>query len=242
VAISGPTTRPLTALRTLAAGAALLTLALAGCSGSAAEPSAEGSGPAQPQASQASDGPRLVQGGAPGEAASDVPADTTLPGTEWSHDDEMFMQMMIPHHAQALTMTGFASTRAADRRVKLLAQRIEAAQGPEIEMMAAWLEERELRVPAATDDPDEFDHGNHGHTAMAGMLTDAELAQLEASSGRAFDRMFLESMISHHEGAISMADDTAPGGLDPIAVETREGVSSSQSAEIGRMRLVLSDI
>jgi uncharacterized protein (DUF305 family) len=241
VAISGTTLRPLCSLL----AASTLVAALAGCSSSGEKEADAAPGTAQQSGEPAgttSDEPRLVQGGEPGEEATEVPADTTLPDVEWTHDDEMFMQMMIPHHAQALRMTELAKTRAADRRVTLLAQRIEAAQGPEIQVMAAWLEDRELRVPRASDDPAEFDHGSHGHTSMAGMLTEEQFGELEAADGAAFDRLFLEYMIAHHEGAISMADETAPGGIDPIAVETREGVSSSQSAEVGRMRAVLSDI
>lgn len=236
-------------LRRTALAALAAALTLSGCSGSESSGGSaddESSDPAPSAAASPSpesgDGPQLVQGGEPGEEASEVPSDTTVAPQEWSHEDEMFMQMMIPHHAQALEMTELAAEHARDRRVRLLAERIEAAQGPEIAMMAAWLEDRNLRVPRADDAADEFDHGEHGHTEMAGMLTPAQLDKLAAARGTAFDRLFLRYMIGHHEGALEMADETAGGGLDVIAGETRDGVSSSQSAEIARMKQVLADL
>ncbi|WP_051706401.1 DUF305 domain-containing protein [Nocardioides aequoreus] len=239
MALSGPPTGRLAA----AAVTGLLVLTLAGCGGSDdGGEAAEGSSTPSASASAADGEPRLVQGGEPGEQATEVPSDTTMAPNEWSHDDEMFMQMMIPHHAQALEMTELAAEHATDRRVRLLAERISAAQGPEISMMAAWLEERDLEVPRASDDPLEFDHGEHGHMEMTGMLTQAQLGRLGTARGEDFDRLFLRYMIGHHEGAVQMADETAGGGLDVRVGETRDDISSSQSAEIARMEQLLDQL
>lgn len=240
MALSGPSTGRLAA----AAVTGLLVLTLAGCGGTddGGTEAAEAS-PTPSASPSASDGePRLVQGGEPGEEATEVPSDTTMAPQEWSHDDEMFMQMMIPHHAQALEMTDLAAEHATDRRVKLLAERISAAQGPEISMMAAWLEDRDLEVPRASDDPLDFDHGQHGHMEMAGMLTQAQLGRLGSARGEEFDRLFLRYMIGHHEGAVQMADETAGGGLDVRVGEARDDISSSQTAEIARMEQLLDQL
>ncbi len=223
--------------------AGALVLALAGCGGGDDASDAEQVAATPSASATAADGePRLVQGGEPGEDATEVPSDTTMAPNEWSHDDEMFMQMMIPHHAQALEMTDLAAEHATDRRVSLLAERISAAQGPEISMMAAWLEERDLEVPRASDDPMDFDHGEHGHMEMAGMLTQAQLGRLGTARGVEFDRLFLRYMIGHHEGAVQMADETAGGGLDVRVGEARDDISSSQTAEIARMEQLLAEL
>jgi uncharacterized protein (DUF305 family) len=226
--------------------AGLLVLGTSACGADDPPPSAGSTAsPAAPDAEaspEAGAGPRLVQGGEPGEEAVEVPADTEAAPNKWNHDDVMFMQMMIPHHGQALEMSAMVPDRSSDRRVRSLAERIAAGQGPEINVMAQWLSERELEVPSADEDHRQYDHGEHGHASMAGMLSEAELEQLADSRGTAFDRLFLESMIGHHEGALQMADDTAAGGLDIIVGEMRDGVTSSQSAEIARMRQLLDEL
>ncbi|ROR92623.1 DUF305 domain-containing protein [Nocardioides aurantiacus] len=219
----------------LAALALLGTLTLSACGGTDADPAAEASPSAGPTAS---DGPRVVQGGEPGEDAREVSGDDAVAQDEWSHDDVMFMQMMVPHHAQALRMSELAPERAQDPRVLRLAERIEAAQGPEITMMAAWLDERALEVPSAKD-PMALDHGEHGHASMEGMLTDAQMEALARTRGAAFDELYVRSMIRHHEGAVAMADETAGEGIDARVGELRDDVTASQSAEIARMQDLL---
>lgn len=228
----------------LAALALIGALTLSACGGTDTGPAAEGSPTASPTASAGSDGsegPRVVQGGEPGEDAREVSGDDAVAEDEWSHDDVMFMQMMVPHHAQALRMSELAPDRARDPRVLKLAERIEAGQGPEITMMAGWLDERALEVPSA-DDPMALDHGEHGHTSMEGMLSDAEMDALADARGAAFDRLYVTSMIGHHEGALSMADDTAGGGIDARVGELRDDVTASQTAEIARMQDLLDEL
>ena len=151
------------------------------------------------------------------------------------------MQMMVPHHAQAIVMSKLAEKHARSDRVRELAARIRAAQGPEILMMAAWLEERDMAVPTAAEDPSEWDHSEHGHNGMVGMLTDAQMDELARARGTAFDRLFLRAMVQHHEGAIDMADDVAVDGIDIMVSEVAADVALTQTAEIGRMQEMLDD-
>lgn len=214
-------------------------LLLAGCSddGPGSSDPAGGS-PAADASSDASDVPLIVPG-SPGESASTMgPGDVEIEDP-WNHADVAFAQMMIPHHGQALTMSELAATRAADPRVKRLAERISAAQGPEILVMAAWLEERDIEVPRAAEDPADYDHGDHGHNEMQGMLTPAQMKALEQASGPRFDRLFLTGMIRHHQGAIAMAEDVARDGAHLRINELAADVMVGQQVEIERMRELL---
>ncbi|WP_372729503.1 DUF305 domain-containing protein [Nocardioides sp.] len=208
----------------------MLTLTLTGCS--------SGPGP-EPEAADAS-GPRVIQPGKPGEAAAEVaPDEASVPDSEWNHTDVAFMQMMIPHHAQAIDMAELVPERAGSDVVRRLAERIKAAQGPEILTMAAWLADRGLEVPKVGDDMSDFDHGKHGHHSMTGMLSEAQLERLASARGTEFDRLFLTGMIQHHRGAISMANDASPEVGDVLVSELVADVNASQSAEINRMRDLL---
>ncbi|MDF1503946.1 DUF305 domain-containing protein [Roseisolibacter sp. H3M3-2] len=148
--------------------------------------------------------------------------------------DAAFMQSMIAHHAQALTMTALVPERAARAELRPLAERIAVTQRDEIALMRRWLERR--GAPAATD------HASHAGHAMPGMLTDAELARLGAARGAAFDRLFLELMIRHHEGALAMVAEyfkTPGAGQEPEAFRLASDVDADQRAEIRRMRALL---
>ncbi|TWG92619.1 uncharacterized protein (DUF305 family) [Nocardioides sp. J9] len=181
----------------------------------------------------------VLQPGGPGEEAQTVGPDAGAAEGDFSHDDVAFVQMMIPHHAQALVMSDLAPGRAESRQVKALARRISAAQRPEILTMAAWLQEKGFSVPTAADDPSAYDHGEHGHATMHGMLSDEQMRALEAASGAEFDRLFLEGMIQHHQGAIEMADAVARRGSDVRVTEMAEEMVIGQGAEVDRMRAVL---
>ncbi|HVL83887.1 MAG TPA: DUF305 domain-containing protein [Pseudonocardia sp.] len=185
------------------------------------------------------DGPQVVVPGRPGEPAQ------VLPGAEAaqrhvpdpvSPADVTFVQRMIPHHQQALEMAELAPGRAADRRVLALAERISVAQGPEIAAMQAWLERPEVTVLTGG----EPGHGGHAdHSGMPGMATPAQLAALGAARGTDFDRLFLELMIAHHEGALRMAHEVLTAGTDVTAGRLAQDVGATQSAEIARMREML---
>lgn len=146
-----------------------------------------------------------------------------------------FVQMMIPHHAQALEMSGLAPSRASDERVRSLASRIEAAQKVEIDVMRSWLDENPEAVLKAHGEG----HGGRHTTGMAGMATPEQLERLRGASGAAFDELFLKLMITHHEGAITMVDDVLDKGTDVTVQEMARDVQSTQAAEIERMRGLL---
>jgi uncharacterized protein (DUF305 family) len=179
---------------------------------------------------------RVLVPGAPGESAEVVEPGGTVEilGTGYTEAEIVFMEQMIPHHSQALAMAELAAERASDEQVKALADRIRAAQGPEIETMEIWLEERELPVPSESE---RNDHG--AHQDMPGMASPLEMQLLEEATGGEFDRMFLEYMIAHHEGALQMAEPVVDLAYDPIAGELARDVSVGQTVEIGLMREML---
>ena len=96
-----------------------------------------------------------------------------------------------------------------------------------------------VEVPRAGDDPHEYDHSEHGHDPMMGMLTDRQMRQLEHARGAEFDRLFLRGMIQHHEGAIDMASTVARKGTDLLVGELAADVTATQAAEISRMQQLL---
>jgi uncharacterized protein (DUF305 family) len=151
--------------------------------------------------------------------------------------DVTFAQEMIPHHQQAIEMAGLAESRAESEEVKELAADIEAAQGPEIETLTGWLESW------GEDVPDEgmsgMDHGDMSSGDMTGMMTDDEMADLEATSGAEFDQMFLTMMIEHHEGAIEMAQTEQSEGEFPAAVDMAKEIETTQAEEIQTMQDLL---
>jgi uncharacterized protein (DUF305 family) len=181
----------------------------------------------------------MLQPGKPGEEASTIGPDDIPETADWSHPDVAFVQMMVPHHAQALEMSALARTRASSPGVKALARRIEGAQGPEILTLSAWLQTRDIEVPKKGQDAEDFDHGEHGHMEMQGMLTHEQLERLGELRGPAFDRMFLRRMIGHHRGAVSMAQTVAVDGTDVQVSEIAADVQTGQQAEIDRMRTML---
>ncbi len=211
----------------ITSGIVFAAMSLGGCGGSSHDAHG-GHGAHSPGPDTASQSAPVVQGGAPGEAARTVTpsAATTDP---WTRTDADFVTMMIPHHAQALEMTRLAKEHAVDPEVVSLAERIEAAQGPEIVAMSGWLDARGLRVPRASDPP---------HT-MAGMLTPAQMRELGKARGAEFDRLFLTGMIQHHQGALKMAEPMASTGSDALAIEMAMDVEATQSVEIEIMEKLL---
>ncbi|MFY1670158.1 DUF305 domain-containing protein [Plantactinospora sp. WMMB334] len=165
---------------------------------------------------------------------------TGVPAVAAGHNqaDIAFAQGMIPHHRQAVQMAEMAELRAGDPRVRSLASKIRAAQQPEIDQMTAWL--REWGVPAAP--ASVGGHGMHGAAPgglMPGMMTEHDMTGLERVGGHGFDRMFLEMMIRHHEGAVQMAGTEVEEGQNPAAKSLAEKIRSDQTAEIRQMRNLL---
>jgi len=150
--------------------------------------------------------------------------------------DVRFMQMMIAHHAQAVHMTRLAEGAGASPRVLKLAQKIDLSQAGEIALMQDWLRAYEQFVP---------DTSSWRTMQMAGMLSEAQMAQLSSARGRSFDELFLRLMIQHHEGAISMVDDLlkAPRAAQEVDISVLANeIETAQRAEIGLMWAMIADL
>lgn len=178
----------------------------------------------------------IVLPGAPGDTPRiiDEAEALDLSNTTYSPADVAFMQGMITHHQQAVAMADLVEERTNNEAVVKTADRIEAGQKDEIKFMREWLEAR--------DEPLAMDHAEHGaHHRMKGMATPAQMRALAAANGTAFDRMFLQLMIAHHQGAVDMVDDLhdAPGSAyEPVMFEFTNDVVSDQKSEIERMNTV----
>lgn len=219
-----------------AAPAVALLLALSACTSGAEEPAA-GSGS---RSEGDESGGTVLQPGRPGQPNRTVsPEDVDVDVDQANGQDVMFVQMMVPHHSQALEMSGLARERARDERVRSLARRIIGAQGPEIQTLQAWLGARDLDVPESM-----WQQGGHGHhdMEMAGMLTPEQMERLREARGVRFDRLFLRGMIQHHQGAVEMAREQSSGGSEQLALEMASEVGAGQAAEIERMREILADL
>lgn len=154
--------------------------------------------------------------------------------------DITFTQSMIPHHAQAIAMAKTATQRANAPQVKDLAARIQAAQQPEIDQMSRWLRAWNAPVPS-TDSPMSMGHMEHGaNGAMPGMMPSDQMHQLGQASGEAFDRMFLQMMIGHHQGAITMAKKELSEGQNPDTRQLAQRIIDAQQQEITEMQTLLS--
>jgi uncharacterized protein (DUF305 family) len=148
---------------------------------------------------------------------------------EFSGADIMFAQMMIPHHEQALLMSGFAQTRSSNEEVKKLARQIYAEQEPEITQMKLWLEKTNSSMDMGHD------------MRMNGMLTDSEIEAMKSATGKVFDRLFLEGMIAHHEGAIHMAEMIVDSD-NAEAKKLGQSIQVTQQREIELMKEMLKTI
>ncbi len=192
---------------------------------------------------------RAVQPGAPGEATRELAPDELssmdVPGH--TEADARFMQGMIPHHAQAIEMVDLMPGRTENPVLVRLGQRITISQRDEIALMQRWLRERGEDVPMAGAGHAGMDHGAMGHDMglMPGMLTPEQMSQLAAAQGSEFDRLFLEFMIMHHEGARYMVRElfsTPGGGQESFTYQFASDVDADQQMEIRRMRQMLEEI
>ncbi|TDD40116.1 DUF305 domain-containing protein [Nonomuraea terrae] len=193
-------------------------VALSGCSSSAT-----------PQTPRADSTAPVIAPGRPGEQArtlSPNEAATAVPTQTANAADITYVQDMIVHHRQALDMALLAPNRAESAKLKSLADRIQAAQGPEIQFMTTWLREQGQQAP---------EH-HAAHEGMPGMATPEQLEALKAAKGKDFDRMFLELMINHHLGAIKMSEQVLMSGTHIRVEELAGDVNVTQTAEIRRMQ------
>jgi uncharacterized protein (DUF305 family) len=183
---------------------------------------------AAPRASASSEPPhRVVLPGAPGESAKVTLSDRVQApdGPTYNGIDTTFVQMMIVHHGQAIEMADLARQRAADPELRALADRISAAQAPEVTYLRTWLRNR--RLPET--DP------SHDHSTMPGMQTPAEMTTLAGLNGAKFDHTFVAMMTEHHRGAQQMAGDVISGGNDELLREMANEMAVEQGSEIRRM-------
>lgn len=215
-----------------------LALGLTGCTGSDEEPEAV-STPSSV----------VLKPGKPGEKSETVaPEDYAGPPAQapFSKADAGFLSDMILHHGQAVEMSTLVPERSASDQVKKFASRIDVVQDSEIDLMSAWLEENEYPVPLDVEGGDGSGPRapEHGHDAddMPGMLTDAEMASLEKASGEEFDRLFLQGMIKHHEGALTMCEEVAASGSEERVIELATNIAADQMAEIDRMADMLAEL
>lgn len=152
--------------------------------------------------------------------------------------DVTFATHMIPHHEQAVEMARAAASKAGNPQVKDLAAKIMAAQGPEIDTMSGWLRRWGRPVSSGGHDMPGMDMSS----GMPGMMSSREMADLNAASGAAFDAMFLQMMIRHHQGAITMADTERQQGKDAAARQLATKIAADQAAEITQMRNLLTTL
>ncbi|MDQ0663118.1 uncharacterized protein (DUF305 family) [Arthrobacter ulcerisalmonis] len=208
-----------TTIKTLSIAAALAaSIGLAGCAANT------GSGNSMP-----------MDHGNSSPMSSSMPSASMMPGASADHNqaDIMFAQMMIPHHAQAVEMSGIILAKPdMPAEVAALASKIKAAQAPEIEQMTGWL--TGWNVPTMMSD-----HTGHG---MSGMVDDDGIDKLKSATGTEAARLFLEQMIGHHEGAIDMAQQEISAGKFPDAVKLGRDIVDAQQAEITQMKQLLATL
>lgn len=187
-------------------------------------------------------------GEATGSAGQAPPAPTSsAAGQQVSADhneaDIAFAQGMIPHHRQAVDMANLAADRAESDQVKQLATAIQQAQGPEIQQLqgflAAWGAPESGGMPNMSQEHNMPGMEQNGMSGMSGMMSDQQMQQLEQASGVEFDRMWLEMMIAHHEGAVQMAQTELRDGRNPEAKALAQKIIDAQQTEITQMQEML---
>ena len=183
----------------------------------------------------------IIQPGAPGQASRVITAEeaSDLAALSYSLGDIQFLRGMIPHHSQAKEMSALAEDRTNNTTVLAVAARITLSQDDEISMMQGWL------VDQGLDPPAEDVHHQPGFERMKGMLSDEQMEELAASTGPQFDRLYLESMIDHHQGALDMVEmllDQRGSVQDPLLYEFTSDVTSDQTSEIERMDTLLASL
>ena len=183
--------------------------------------------------------PALIQPGAPGEPARAITPQAASDLSQLRHTAEevRFVEGMIAHHQQALSMTALIPERTSSSDIRLLGKRIELSQADEIQMMRVWLTAQGVTPPDAS-------HHEHGATLMPGMLTPDEMGRLGEARADVFDRLFLEFMIKHHEGALAMVEElfsVAGAGQQSDIFAFASDVEADQRIEIERMSAMLQE-
>jgi uncharacterized protein (DUF305 family) len=172
-------------------------------------------------------------------AATPVAAQGTKPPSD---ADLAFMRGMVSHHAQALEMSALVDTRSTRKDMHLLAERIVVSQQDEIAMMQRWLREHGKDTVAWSASHMSHNMAGMSMPAMPGMLTPEQMTDLAKLTGTPFERRFVESMIHHHEGALTMVSELTSkknAAQDPQVFSFASDVDADQRAEIARMRRLL---
>ena len=182
--------------------------------------------------------PLIIQPGFPGAVSKEINSEEAIniANTGFTKDDTVFMNHMIVHHEQALTLSRLAPNRTNTQEILDLAGRIDVSQEDEISFMQGWLEERNIKVHA---------HMSMHHMKMMGMASDQDITELSGSNGMEFDELFLRLMIAHHEGALDMVRELKrqPGSAyDPLMFEFVSDLSNDQGVEIERMNTLLTGL
>tara|TARA_B100001564_G_scaffold74136_1_gene59039 strand:+ start:911 stop:3100 length:2190 start_codon:yes stop_codon:yes gene_type:complete len=180
--------------------------------------------------------PPIIQPGAPGEASKKLAPElaSNIASTSYVEADIKFLQGMIVHHEQAILMSSFASKRTNNKTILDLAKRIDVSQEDEINFMENWLAQRDIALINNSEK-------HHMHMHMVGMASPKDLDNLRKSDSTDFDRLFLQLMIKHHDGAIEMVKELKkyPGSAnDPIFNEFVSDLINDQSVEIERMNII----
>ncbi|MDX1892027.1 DUF305 domain-containing protein [Mycolicibacterium sp. 050158] len=212
---------------TLLTAAIAAAITVSGCSGDA------------PNAANASTSPTVSTSPAMSEPMPGMdhggPSTSTATRNDFDDADVMFLQMMYPHHAQAVDMAKLVPSRSQDQKVVSLAEAIEKAQAPEMTQMAGLLESFGKPAPSV----DTSTHEMPGTGGMPGMMSAEQMTTLAGLSGAAFDRMWLQMMIDHHAGAIDMSTTELRDGTNPDAKKLAQSIIADQQAEIVEMRSML---
>ncbi len=190
--------------------------------------------------------PRIIQPGAPGQPSKVLPPSTHPATPQPSEADIRFMQGMVMHHSQAVTMTALIPSHTTNGQIRLLGARISRSQTDEMQFMQRWLHNRgqseSMPMPAAMPGMPEMDMAGNPMPSMPGMLTPAQMSALTAAHGAAFDHLFLTGMIQHHNGALTMVNDlfnTAGAGEDADLFDFATDADNTQRAEIRIMQGIL---
>ncbi|MBC2933294.1 DUF305 domain-containing protein [Nocardioides sp. zg-1228] len=204
-------------------------------------------------------GAPVVQLGAPGEAGKTMSPEEveSLAVPTYTASDVAFVEEMVPHHTQALEMTALVADRTGTRAILTLAERIEVSQVEELAQLEGWLTRRGEGAGETPDDHgsgDDEQHDDHGdeaggavatHAGMPGMATPEQMERLADARGRDFDRLFLQLMIRHHEGAIVMVETLladGSGGQESEVFQLATHIASDQAVEVASMKRQLTSL
>ncbi|WP_159843085.1 DUF305 domain-containing protein [Nocardia sp. CY41] len=159
---------------------------------------------------------------------------STSARTDYNDADVTFLQMMYPHHAQAVEMAQLVPSHTDNQQLRALATQVEQAQAPEMQQITALLQSFGKPAPTTSEG-----HGGHGMPSMPGMMSAEQMAALRAASGPDFDRQWLTMMIDHHQGAIAMAETELADGRNAEAKGLAQAIIAAQRVEIEQMRIML---